>query len=158
MNADARVDCIDISPRMLAQAHSGAARIPGAVERVNFIARDLTDFLLQPCHYDALATNFILDCFATEQLAKVIARLGAALQKEGLWIVGDFRRPNQRAAGARAEVALTAMYLCFRFATRLPAVELIDPNPMLRSEGMELMRTRQWQNGFLSSQLWRKIG
>src|SRR5690606_29922899 len=62
LNPRARVDCVDLSPAMLARARE---RLGGtAAGRVCFRVGDIRAIELAPNHYDAVVTCFVLDCFS----------------------------------------------------------------------------------------------
>lgn len=75
-----RVTCVDASAGMLRQAEHRARRARLDLARVAFIHARLPEWRPPPAAYDALATNFFLDCFAPAQLAEVIAALSVTAE------------------------------------------------------------------------------
>lgn len=149
---EATVDVLDISPTMLALARK---RVAGN-SRVRFVVANVETEPIPGMGYDLIVTNFFLDCFSTERLARLIPKLAECLIPGGLWIVGDFRVPSRAALRRRAEMQLAIMYAGFRVATGLTTVQLADPTPVLQGNGLSRIVEATWQNGFLASQLWQK--
>ncbi|QVL32809.1 class I SAM-dependent methyltransferase [Telmatocola sphagniphila] len=155
-NPLAVVKSIDFSRKMreLAKRRMEAAGIDG--KRVQFQTGDIRKLLVPEGTFDLVITNFLLDCFDEKELQPVIALLSSALIPGGLWVVGDFRIPSISAAARRARWRLRMMYFCFRLSTRLQTKELVNFDPLLASHGLVLLKARSWQNGFLSSEIWKK--
>jgi hypothetical protein len=138
---------VDLAKRRL-------SKVPGATERVAFYVGDVRRVTLPPRPYDAVVTNFFLDCFPEPDLGNVIARLAAVTTTGSKWVVGDFARPKSMWMKLPADPLLWAMYTFFRYTTGLQTRRLVDPTPLLRSHGFELILERASLGGFLSSQLW----
>ncbi|WP_165235703.1 class I SAM-dependent methyltransferase [Aquisphaera insulae] len=162
-NPAARVHVVDVSPTMVALARrragsgcgcgSGCGSGPGR-ERVTWQVADARAVEYPRAEYDLIVTNFFLDCFGPDDLARLIPRVAVALQPGGRWLVGDFRVPPGRLAGAASRVLLAAMYGFFRLTTRLPASRLVDPRPLLLARGLTPLRAESRLGGFLTSELW----
>ncbi len=150
-----RVDCLDVSPAMAARAATRAAAVPGGRERVRFVTGDVRTTPFPAADYDLIVTNFLLDCFPADELAVVVGRLAAVCRPGGVWLVGDFRRPAGAWSRRLADVALWGMYRFFRVATRLPARELVDPDPLLAARGFVRVAEACRLRGFLAARLWR---
>ncbi len=155
-NPVAVVDVVDASAAMVAQARRRVARPPAAADRVHWHVADARRFALSAAPYDLVVTNFFLDCFPAPDLAVLVPRLTAALAPGGRWLVGDFALPAGGPARLAAHAALAAMYAAFHLTTRIPARRLVDPAPLLRGAGMELVREERRLRGFLTASLWRK--
>ncbi len=153
-NPTVTVDAIDISPAMTELAH----RRIGGSNRVRFHIADARVAMFPAESYDLIVTNFFLDCFGQRDLDALLPRLAASLEPGGRWVVGDFRVPERGWARPLGHAALAVMYGFFRLITRLPAGRLVDPTPLLRRCGMSLEHEETRLRGFLSAQLWRKIG
>jgi SAM-dependent methyltransferase len=151
-NSSVGVDAIDISPAMVKLARQRIA----ANERVRFHIADarLASFPLGS--YDLIVTNFFLDCFGPHDLERLIPSLAATLEPGGRWVVGDFRLPARGWPRIAGRAALAAMYAFFQLTTRLPARQLVDPSPFLRSAGLSLDSEKSRLGGFLSARLWVK--
>ncbi|HEY2784322.1 MAG TPA: class I SAM-dependent methyltransferase [Fimbriiglobus sp.] len=155
-NPDAAVDCIDISPGMTALARQRVSRQSGGSDRVTFHVADVRRDPLPGQQYDLVVTNFLLDCFPTDELGPVVARLAAATSPGAHWIVGDFTRPRSAWTRPAAELVLAGMYFFFRTTTRISGSRLIDPSPDLLANGFLVQKNESWLSGFLTSTLWRR--
>lgn len=153
-NPEARIDCLDISPGMVALARRRLG--PGERPRVRFAVGDVRSGPLPGDGYDLVVTNFLLDCFPAPELAEVVARLAAASAPGALWAVGDFALPALGWRRLAARAALAVMYGFFRAAAGLNASELIDPSPLLRGHGFAREAESTRLAGFLSATLWRR--
>jgi SAM-dependent methyltransferase len=152
-NPSVVVDAIDISPTMVTLARQRIA----ANERVRFHIVDARCASFAPARYDLIVTNFFLDCFGPSDLERLIPSLASALEPGGRWVVGDFRLPARGWPRIAGRAALAAMYAFFRLATRLPARQLVDPDPILRGAGLGLDSEKSRVGGFLSAKLWMKV-
>lgn len=155
-NPTIRADSADVSPGMLAAARRRVRAVPGAVERVRFVAADARTDPLPGAGYDLVVTNFFLDCFRPAELAVVVARAAEACAPGALWVDGDFRLPAAGWERPVARLALAGMYAFFRLTTRIPAGRLTDPAPLLAAAGFRPEAEAKWLKGFLSSRLWVK--
>jgi ubiquinone/menaquinone biosynthesis C-methylase UbiE len=140
---------------MVALAQKRVAGLPDATSRVQWHIADARTVELPGVCYDLIVTNFFLDCFPTEQLEPLIAKLARSLTPGGRWLVGDFALPHGRVACVAAHVLLAVMYAFFNLTTRIPAWRLVDPRPFLRAQGLTLEREELRLGGFLSASLWR---
>lgn len=157
-NRDATVDVVDASPAMIALARRRVAAVPGAAARVRWHAADARRISPPGAPHDLIVTNFFLDCFPPPELGPLIARLADGLTAGGRWLVGDFALPAGRFHRLPARAALAVMYAGFFLTTRIPAHDLVDPGPFLRSHGLVLEREERRLGGFLAAGLWRKRG
>ena len=141
---------------MLVEARKAVrrARLDGA--RVNFIEADVLDYEFPFRTHDAVATHFFLDCFAPEQLEKVVTRIAATLAPGGAWLLADFHLPPQGVQRWRVAIILKIMYVFFRAATGLPARTLANPDSFLERNGLVLIERHLLDWGLLHSDLWRK--
>jgi ubiquinone/menaquinone biosynthesis C-methylase UbiE len=153
----AEVDCIDASQRMLQLARKRLEReLPEAVQRVRFLQHDLTSWSPPEHHYDLVATHFFLDCFAETQLAAIVGKLAQAATENANWLLADFSLPAQGVSRLHARVWLAVMYQFFRLTAGIAARQLIDPTPLLRSEGFALAQRHSFRKGMLKSEMWRR--
>jgi SAM-dependent methyltransferase len=153
-NPAVRVDSLDISPGMIDLARERVRRIPGALDRVQFVTADARMDPLPGSGYDLVVTNFFLDCFGPADLDRVIDRVAAACGPTATWVDGDFRAPAGGWPWWAMLAALAVMYLFFRVVTRLPASRLIDPSAWLAARGFRLSAESSWLRGGLTSRLW----
>jgi SAM-dependent methyltransferase len=146
------ITCIDASGRMLDVAKAGL----NSAARVAYLPSDIFETPLQQNHFDLIVTNFFLDCFPPDQLAPVVTKLAAAASSEATWLLADFCEAPGGLKKARSKLILSSMYLFFRFATKLPAHRLINPDELLRNNGFELINRRRFEWDLLHADLWRR--
>lgn len=152
----ARIDCLDLSPAMLAQA---AARLPPeARERVTFRCADLLAAELPPARYDAVVTLFFLDCFTPEQTADIVRRIAASLQPGASWLWADFTLPPHGLARLRARAWLALLYTFFRWQTGLPARMLPPAEELIAAAGFACRDRREFQRGLVRSAFFSQPG
>jgi ubiquinone/menaquinone biosynthesis C-methylase UbiE len=153
-----RIDCIDCSERMLELARQRILRtVPDAIGRVTFLLADVASWTPND-RYDLIVTHFLLDCFSTQQVGAIVAKLAQATFPTAAWLLADFRIPEAGFARAHARLWLAAMYWFFRSVARIEARDLVDPSPFLRAEGFVLERQILFRVGMLKSELWRNTG
>jgi ubiquinone/menaquinone biosynthesis C-methylase UbiE len=149
------VDCVDASERMLGLARRRIEReLPGSLNRIRFLQRDLTSWAPPEDSYDLVVTHFFLDCFSEEQIADVVGRLARAATTEAIWLLADFCVPPDGFRRLHARACLAAMYRFFRFTARIEARALVDPSPFLAAAGFDLVRQHLSRSGMLKSELW----
>lgn len=156
MNLSARVVCIEQSAQMIEQARESLGRRRIDPNRVEFIRCDVLDWAPPKETFDLIVSHFFLDCFTEPQLQKLLPRLAASGQSDCLWLLADFQIPGQGIRRLRAQAVHKLMYTFFRLTTKLPATHLIDPDPLLREAGFELVhrKTAQWE--LLRSDCWKR--
>jgi SAM-dependent methyltransferase len=151
-----RIDCVDSSQRMLELARQNVLRtVSDEIHRVAFLLDDVGSWIPRD-RYDFIVTHFFLDCFKTQQVGGIVAKLAQAAAPTAAWLLADFRVPEAGFARIHARAWLAAMYLFFRSAARIEARDLVDPSPFLRAEGFVLERQLLFRFGMLKSELWRK--
>lgn len=153
----AQLTCVDASAAMLARAQARMAREgpPGA--RVDWIVAPLPGWAPpQGAQYDAIVTDFFLDCFRPDQLASIIPALARGAAPRATWLVADFSLPAAGAARWRARAVHAIMYSFFRVVTRLPARRLTAPDPYLAAQGFRLAGRREFEWGLLRSDCWSR--
>src|SRR5436305_2395651 len=108
------VTCIEQSARMIQLAHRRLGN--DQLARVNFINSDIREVQLHH-QFDAIVTNFFLDCFEERELPSVIDKLASAASREARWIVADFHVPIATASRILAKLLIGTMYGFFRLTT-----------------------------------------
>ena len=125
-----------------AGAATDAAANAAAAARVQWVLGDLVAGLpVGAGGFDLVVCNFVLDCFAEEELDLALPRIVAALAPGGTLVVGDF------ATSARGAWRL-------RLVAGIGARRLTDPQPRLAALGLRERGRREWLGGFLVSTLW----
>lgn len=151
----ARIDCLDLSPAMLARA---ARRLAGqtATDRVTFRQADLLAADLRPTHYDAVITFFFLDCFTATQAEFLMARIQTSLRPAALWLWADFDLPARGLARLRARAWLAVLYAYFRWQTGLAARELPPVLRYFSENNFEKITAISLQWGLVRSEVWKR--
>lgn len=153
----ARIHCVDASGAMLAQAAARAAR--GNVNgRVTFEKADVFSARFPPGHYDAVVTLFFLDCFSAEQVAALVAQVGASLRPGALWLWADFILPPRGWSRLRARLLLAGLYAFFRWETGLRVSSLPPSEQILGAAGFSIAESRDFQRGFIRSAVLKRPG
>jgi ubiquinone/menaquinone biosynthesis C-methylase UbiE len=146
---NAHIDCLDLSPAMLARAE---ARLPAESRaRVTFRQADLLTATLPEKNYDAVVTLFFLDCFTSEQTADIVHRIAASLRPGARWLWADFALPSRGLARLRAQVWLTVLYAFFRWQTTLSARVLPPAEELITAAGFARETEQAFQWGLLRS-------
>src|SRR5205085_10641978 len=63
--------------------------------RVRFAQRDISSWTPTADHYDLIVTHFFLDCFPADRVAKIVSSLSPAATDGAIWLLADFRIPEQ---------------------------------------------------------------
>ncbi len=140
----ARVDYVDLSPKMLALARARAG-----TARIRYCQADARIFPLGESQYDVIVTHFFLDCFDDREGAALIERAARSAGSPARWIVSEFRPAN-----LWARVLIAVMYAFFHRATGLATRRLADHHPHLLRQGFRLQRVESRRAGLVSSELW----
>jgi ubiquinone/menaquinone biosynthesis C-methylase UbiE len=143
------VDCIDASRDMLRIARRRVERkCPESLPHVRFLRRDILRWSPQ-ASYNLLITHFFLDCFQSDQLEEIIAKLSRAASAGAVWLLADFTIPTQPFARLHALLWLCMMYTFFRATTGITANSIVDPTSFLAAN--RFVRTKE------KSLRWRMI-
>jgi ubiquinone/menaquinone biosynthesis C-methylase UbiE len=146
---DAHLDCLDLSPAMLARAET---RLPAeARARVTFRQADLLTTALPDKNYDAVVTLFFLDCFTSEQTADIVHRIAASLRPGARWLWADFVLPPRGLARLRARIWLAVLYAFFHWQTTLSARVLPPAEELISAEGFAREAEQLFQWGLVRS-------
>jgi SAM-dependent methyltransferase len=148
----ARFDVIELSREMIALAR----RRTRNSDRVAFYCRDARTAGWTPSSYDAIVTNFFLDCLNEQDAAGVIRRLANSLSREGIWLVSEFAIPPGGWRRLHAQIWIRAMYLFFRATTGLRTGALPPIESLMREAGMQCIERRTQRAGMIVSELWRR--
>lgn len=145
----ARIDSLDVSTAMLAQA---GARLSSADKaRVHFRHADALNADYPADAYDAVITFFFLDCFSGVQVAALISRIRPSLRPGALWLFADFAEPARGLVRLRAKAWVGLMYAFFRWQTGLAARHLPNSEGLLLNAGFARIAETTFQRGFVRS-------
>lgn len=157
-NPGASVLCLDESGEMLRRARQRLHRRGLSETRVRFVQEDVRRWEPSGGDVDLVVTHFFLDCFPIDQLESVVGRISKTVGEGAQWLLADFQAPASGWRRVRARLFLRIMYAFFRIATRLPAMDLVDPDPVLKDHGFRLCSRRVSEWGLLRSDLWQREG
>lgn len=155
-NSRVEVDFVDLSPRMIELAERRIAAMGRSFrERVRFLARDVREFKPRLHGYDLIVTNFFLDCFTEQDLAKVVALLAACGTPQTRWIVSDFREADGPIGRVWTSAIIRSLYAAFRLTTGLRVSRLPDYQAAIARSGYLLLCEEKALGGLLHSSLWQ---
>ncbi len=155
-NPEIQVVCIEQSPGMIEQARRRLARTGLEAARVEFKPMDILDWTPPTAKFDLVVTHFFLDCFRAGQLEKLVPLLAASATPDAIWLLTDFRLPEQGWRRWRAGVLLAVLYAGFKMATSLSASWLTPPEPLLAAAGFDLRSRRLASFGFAHADIWQR--
>jgi ubiquinone/menaquinone biosynthesis C-methylase UbiE len=153
----ARITCVDSSKRMLAMAQHRLSAHNCPLEKVSFIHADALNYNYPLATFELIVTHFFLDCFAPEQLRRLVANLAQAATPTATWLLSDFSVPKSGLPRLRARAIHGLMYAFFRAATNLSARRLSPPDEFLRAENFHLQHRTSTNLGLLHSDLWSRL-
>ena len=146
-----RVDYVECSQKMLDRARKRA--FP-EVQKVNFIRGD--ERSIPEGQYDAIVTNFFLDCFEEDRLQKVITVLDHCLKTGGHWYFSDFRIGKAWYAQWWQKPLTWAMIRFFRLTSGLESTRLIDFSVPFASIDLQALERSSYFGGFIESTIYIK--
>lgn len=152
----ARVTVVEASAVMidLARARLRHAGLAGA--HVEFIHADALAWQPPSAAFDLIVTCFFLDCFRADQLQQLIPSIASAATREALWLIADFQIAPAGLRRLFSRAVVGSLYAFFRFATRLPAHELVDVAPYLTAAGFTRRERREFTLGLLFCDCWKR--
>ena len=153
---DCEFTVLDVSRGMLNQARQRSARVSKGVA-ANFIAADAREWAGPRGKFDVVVTNFFLDCFAPDDLKRVVENLSAVAAPGATWLVSDFQMPPAGWRQWRARFVLALAYGFFRIATDISARRITPPDEYLRAAGFVLRRRTGFNFGLLYADLWQRL-
>jgi SAM-dependent methyltransferase len=154
---DADIDCVEASPRMIERARERLRQLPaGSGKNVRFVREDMGSWA-PPRSYDLLVTHFVLDCFPSDEIERIVAKLAHAASPGAFWLLSDFTLPAKGWTRVVARVLLSVMYAFFRITTRIKAKALVDPAPHLEKNGFVCSARCPFYAGIAKSELWRRL-
>ena len=153
INPESRIDCLDSSAAMLRHASDGFNS--KLLTRIAFIDADLLQWKPEGS-YDAIVTNFFLDCFAESDQQQVVEKLAQCASPDAMWLIAEFAIPSNRFAALLAQAAIGLMYLFFRLTTNISASRLVNYQPALEAGGFTLTKRATRLGGFVISEVWKR--
>jgi ubiquinone/menaquinone biosynthesis C-methylase UbiE len=122
--------------------------------RAKFHQATLPGANLPSGYYDAVVTNFFLDCFTPETLPQVIGELAQSATPNAIWLIADFK-PAKHLWG---RFIVAALYKSFSLLTNLEASRLVSYEAEMQANGFALIVSRTSLQGLLSAEIWHRSG
>jgi len=138
-----KIDFVDASPKMIAMAKT---RIK---EHANVDFHQVEIELFEGTSYDYIITEFFFDLFDENQVKQILDRLIKKLNRKGVWIDTDFRKPQN----FRTKLILKLMYLFFKITSNLKTNELVATQHLFVSRGFKIKKEVKFSSNFISSRL-----
>ena len=146
---------VDASSKMLRQV---ARRLPqqAQVRLVHADALEYAPARSPGTPFDLVVSHFFLDCFNEAEIASLLARVNAAVEKNALWVISDFAIPQRMPGRLMGWWIVGGLYIAFGLLTGLKTRRLPDYAGMLRESGWMLEDRRELLWGVLASERWRR--
>ena len=151
LNVTAEIDYVDTSAKMLRLA----VRVDSNL-RVTFRQHDVLSDAIPSTGYDLIVTHFFLDCFADDELKRLVRRVAESAAPRARWVVSEFRLPENGWRCRRAQVCVRGLYLGFRILTGLRTQRLPDYATALTGTGFQMQSEEIASAGLLTSQMWER--
>ncbi len=135
---------VELSKTMLQKAQKKNCR-----HRVEFYQNDVLSLEGQ---YDYVIANFFLDCFDSDSLKKVIAKLKDLMKDDALLFVTDFRKNSD----GRDRFFRVIMHSFFRLASNLESSHLGDIHEEILGSNFNELNYQMIDRGQLFSAVYRK--
>ncbi len=130
-----KVTCIDISPRMLERLQRKLSRRGLQAELICANAFDHCRFN----HYDAVATNFFLNCFKRPMMREMMKHAITLIRPGGRLCVADVSPPQGNLVGRAFNVAYSKWAMALFWMMKLvPWHENYDYAEEMKSQGLEV--------------------
>ena len=155
-NPQVHATCVEGSAGMIKQARRRLVRRGMDLSRVTFHHADLLECELPEMRYDLVVTNFFLDCFKSAQIGHAVRLMAQSSTPNAIWLLADFRVPENGWRRWRAIGILASLYLFFRISVNLSASWLTPPENFLEAHGFELHERKVASFGLAHSDLWRR--
>lgn len=154
----ARITVVESCAAMIPIARDRVRRLGLHARGVTWVHEDLREWKPARGGFDAVIAQFFLDCFAPDDLQRVVRRLSRAADRRASFLVCDFRIPSRGWKRLRAALIHRVLYRLFRSLTGLEATELTPPEPFLGTEGFVLRRRALFCGGLIHSDHWVRGG
>lgn len=148
----AHFDVYDVSPEMIALAEARSRN----QDRVRFKCADARSVVWPTEHYDAIVTQFFLDCFTENEARTLVDRLAATLAPSGKWLIADFAIPSSGWRRIHAQLWIRTMYLFFGLTTGLKARNLPPFQALLNEAGLHPIEHASARAGLMDSTVWSR--
>jgi SAM-dependent methyltransferase len=150
-----RAAAVDASSQMLLR---GARRLPPEAKvrllHADMLVCDPAEFPEAP--FDLVVSHFFLDCFSDAEIAALLPRVNAAVDKAALWVISDFAIPQRGPARLLGTWIVRGLYLAFGLLTGLKTRRLPDHARVMHKAGWLLEDRQDLLWGLLVSERWRR--
>lgn len=149
-----QVTCIDISGRMLDRLREKLRREKLEAELICGDAYQHQRYE----HYDAVATNFFLNCFKTDGMRKMMGHGIDLLKPDGLYLVADVSPPVGTLPARCFNVAYSKWAMSLFWMMRLvPLHENYDYAAELNRQGLDIESTDDFRLGKIGPVMFRSV-
>jgi len=152
----AQMTVVEASAVMIELARARLRRAGLADAQVVFIQADALTWQPPKAAFDLIVTCFFLDCFREDQLQQLVPAIATAAAAGAQWLHADFQIARAGLRRVCSRVVVGILYAFFRWATRLPAHELVEVEPYLRAAGFTRWERREFVFGLLFCECWRR--
>ena len=152
----AQVTVVEASAVMIELARVRLRREGIADTQVEFIHADALTWQPAAAAFDLVVTCFFLDCFREDQLQQLVPFIATAAAAGAQWLHADFQIAPAGVRRVCSRMIVGMLYAFFRWATRLPAHELVDVVPYLRAAGFTRWERREFLFGLLFCECWKR--
>ena len=106
--------------------------------------------------FDVIITNYFLDLFKEAQLKIMVAKLYIHLEKNGLWLISDFKINQNPFHKIWQKCLLKIMYLFFKFTSRVEANHLSDFRFFIEALKLKKNNSEEFFYGMIESVIYKK--
>jgi len=117
--------------------------------KVEFILGDET--AISDVNFDAIITNFFLDCFEEERLKEIMKILYGHLKEGGHWFVTDFQIDQKWYRRIWQNPLLKLMFIFLKLNSKLESGYLVDFDSIFDGFGMGVLSEKRYFGGFVKS-------
>lgn len=153
---EAQVTVVEASAVMIDLARGRLRRAGLAGARVEFIHADALMWQPPAAVFDLIVTCFFLDCFREDQLQQLVPAIASAAAADARWLHADFQIAPAGLWRVCSRMIVGVLYAFFRWATRLPAHELVNVAPYLSGAGFTRYERREFIMGLLFCECWNR--
>ena len=152
----AQVTVVEASAVMIALAQKRLRRAGLAGAQVEFIHADALTWQPPVAAFDLIVTCFFLDCFRADQLQQLVPAIATAAAAGAQWLHADFQIARAGLQRVCSRVIVGFLYAFFRWATQLPARELVNVEPYLCAAGFTRWERHEFLFGLLFCECWKR--
>lgn len=141
INHNCKIWYIDSSEKMIEIAIKGTQQY-----NTVFIHGNENDIPVN-VQFDAVITNFYLDCFSHQELTSITDKIKRSLHTNGIWIVTEFVDTGR----TRHQFLLWTMHQFFKWVCKHPNTRLVDWQQVFRLKEFDVIKEKSFQDGFIKA-------